>query len=107
MGVVFPLTAAAVELAHAADGYTQGHWHMRGWGHMMDYPFGGILMWIILLALAGVIVYLIVQGTKGRAPSGTIPGPSSESPIEILKKRYAKGEITKDEFDRMKDDLQK
>ena len=29
----------------------------------------------------------------------------SESALEILKKRYAKGEITNEEFDRMKKDI--
>ena len=33
-------------------------------------------------------------------------GSSGETPLDILKKRYAKGEITKDEFDRMKRDIE-
>lgn len=77
-------------------------WHTGGWGHMMDYGYGGIFMWIIFLIVIGVAVYLIVQATKSKG----LESPFRETPMEILKKRYARGEITKEEFDKMKKDLE-
>ncbi len=72
-------------------------WHNMGFGGMMWY---GWLFWIIII---GVIVYLIVRLT-GQA--GKSPGDQrGETPLEILKKRYARGEISKEEFERMKNDL--
>jgi putative membrane protein len=69
-----------------------------GWGHMMGYGFGGMIMWIIFIAIIGVLIYFLMQATKGRDRAG-------ETPLEILKKRYAKGEITKEEFERMRTDI--
>ena len=75
-----------------------------GWGHMMHYGFGygGMFMWIILLIVIGLLVYFVVQAqkTKGQTPT------QGESHLDILKKRYAKGEINKEDFERMKKDLQ-
>jgi len=74
-----------------------------GWGHMMHYGFGygGMFMWIIFLIVIGLLIYFFVQSqkTKGQTPA------QDESHLDILKKRYAKGEINKEDFDRMKRDL--
>ena len=65
-----------------------------GWP-MMHY--GGGLMWLILVIVAAIAIYLIVQAQRG--------GSTRETPLEILKKRYARGEITKEEYDRLRRDL--
>lgn len=83
-----------------ARGYCD--WYTGPWGHMDYFGFGGIIMWILFLIVIGVAVYLIVQATKSKG----LESPFRETPMEILKKRYAKGEITKEEFEKMKKDLE-
>lgn len=74
------------------------------WGHMMHFGFGygGIFMWIIFLIVIGLLIYFIVQTqkTKDRTPT------QNESPLDILKRRYAKGELTREEYEKMKKDLE-
>ena len=87
----------------ASEGY-YGPQSPGGWGRMMHYGFGygGMFMWIIFLIVIGVLIYFIVQAqkTKGQTPT------QNESHLDILKKRYAKGEIAKEEYERMKKDLE-
>lgn len=80
--------------------YQDSYGPMRGWDHMMmfGYGYGGMFMWLIFLIIIGLLIYFIVQNQKTK-------GPSSKSPLDILKERYAKGEITKEDFDKMKKDL--
>jgi len=59
--------------------------------------FGGIL-WIAIIA---VIVFLVWQYLKQDKNLGN----SKNSPLEILKQRYAKGEIDKEEYEEKKRDL--
>ena len=87
----------------AGEGYYGGQ-GPGGWGPMMHYGFGygGMFMWIIFLIVIGLLIYFFMQAqkTKGQTPT------QGESHLDILKKRYAKGEINKEDFDRMKRDLE-
>lgn len=54
-----------------------------------------------LLVLGGTVVLLIWAVRR----FGTNPQSRSDDPVEILRARYARGEIGRDEFERIRDDL--
>ncbi|UCG91269.1 MAG: SHOCT domain-containing protein [candidate division WOR-3 bacterium] len=56
-------------------------------------------MWLLLLVLIGVAAYFVFSGKK-------LIRREDETPLEILKKRYAKGEVSKQEFEKMKKDVE-
>ena len=79
----------------------------EGWGPMMNFGYfgyGGMFMGMLLIViLVAAVIYWLAREAKSKTN-----GPSSgETPFDILKKRYAKGEITKEEFERMKNDLER
>jgi len=67
--------------------------------------FGGMwfswLFWIVLIAL---IIWLIVN-MSSRSQKNSGSESEKETPLDILKKRYASGEIDKKEFEEKKKDL--
>ena len=48
------------------------------------------------------VVYLVLKSSKSSMPQDNY----KETPLEILKKRYANGEISRDEFEKMKRDIE-
>jgi len=77
----------------------------QGWDHMMGYGgYGGMFMWLIWILIAGVIIYFVVDRMKNSPKTGN---SSTETALDILKKRYARGEITKEEFEKLKIDIEK
>lgn len=91
---------------------------------MMGFGFFGIGMLVMVafwVLVIGGVVWLIVTLTRGNqntaapnppqavtsnAPYALMPpNEPSPTPLDILKTRYAKGEITKEQFEEMKRDL--
>jgi len=64
--------------------------------------FGGF-MWIFWVLVFAGLVFLIWWIVRQSSPKGPTNG---EDALEILKKRYARGEISKEEFEEKKKDLE-
>lgn len=73
---------------HGMHGWN-GHW-LGGWGMA------------VLGILVVIVCFLLVRGI---ASHGGGRRGNTESPLDILKRRYASGEIGKAEFDERKKDL--
>jgi putative membrane protein len=75
---------------------------MDGMGMMVWGVFGSLLglLLIFLFVVAVVAVVRWMWGNKEALSTGR------ENALDILKKRYAKGEISKEEFERIKKDIE-
>jgi putative membrane protein len=67
-----------------------------GWWYGMF--FGPILM-IVFIGIAVVVVVLLVRWLGGSIPGLGSPTPTERDPLDILKERFARGEIDKEEFE--------
>jgi putative membrane protein len=65
--------------------------------------FGGIWMLLFWGAIIGLVIWGISK-VMGRGDSG-ISAPDKRTPLDIAKERYARGEISKEEFEQIKKDL--
>ncbi|MFH1314279.1 MAG: SHOCT domain-containing protein [Candidatus Eisenbacteria bacterium] len=97
MKVVIILIVMLLTVSVAALGDAGNSGHMGYGDRMMSYG-GGLLMWLIILIVAAIVVYAAFQLTRSRGQAGT----TGETPLDILKKRYARGEITLEEFEEKK-----
>ena len=83
-----------------SGGWQMGPGMMGGWG--MGW-FGMIFMiffWVLVIMGLAFLIKWLIQTTKGASPE-----QGSSRAIDILKERYAGGEITKEEFEQMKKDI--
>ncbi len=79
---------------------------MEGFGSF--WGLGMVLGPVLMISFWALILYIIVKlvmTLSGSRPSSSFP--PDETPLEILKKRYARGEIDSFEFEQSKKDLQR
>lgn len=75
---------------------------MMGWGCGWGWPWPILMLVFWIAVIAGVVFavrWLMLSANRGRG------GTSEGSALDILKKRYAKGEINKDEYEKIKKDI--
>lgn len=79
-------------LAQQGRGYM---WY--GDGHMMGMHWGWWIFWLVVVVF---LVWVVARTTgSGSAGAGQAPPPTApRSPEEILRERFAKGELSEDEF---------
>jgi putative membrane protein len=58
-------------------------------------------MLILILIILGFVIFFAIRYYRG----GNIEIFQKEKPLEILKRRYARGEITREVFEQMKREL--
>lgn len=86
-------------------------WHMMGRNMMDGWGMGGfggffmIIFWIVVIIGAVYLIKLVIQNTQSKGDPSDRGRSDNLRPIDILKQRYARGEIDKKEFEEKKRDL--
>ncbi len=96
IGLTAGWLAPAVALAQ--ERFYEWRWHMHPmwWGAGIGIILMMLLVWA--LVIAGLLIGI-------RWLLGQLRGPRHDSALEILRQRYARGEINKEEFEAKKRDL--
>ena len=96
--IVLPIVFGAVSR------WQDGSWGMMGSG-MMDGFSWWWFMPIFFILFWGLVIWGIVALVRGLSGSRGSDSSKADSALEVLKRRYARGEINKEEYEEKKEDL--
>jgi len=102
MKYIIMLAVLLFPLISFADGAGECPIGMGGYGMMNSFGlgyFGGLLNFILWIAIVVGIVYVVRMLTSKKTNK-------EKDAMGILKERYAKGEIKKEEFEEMKKEIE-
>lgn len=99
---------AALLVLYAVLGFVW-EWQARGFDMMgpgMMGGFGTMFLFPILgIALLALLIWVIIGGSLPRSGETVSSNHQADSPITILKRRYARGDIDKEEYEEKLKDL--
>lgn len=111
LAVLYITMAAAWAQTQPSPGYGGyghgGFMHGGGWGDGWHGWLLGPFMMLIFLAIAATVVVLIVRWLWGTGRTPHHGGPTSNTALDILKERFARGEIDANEFEERRKVLEK
>ena len=80
-----------------------GNW---GWGAMMFGGIGMLLFWGLVIGLGALAVRGLAGGGNPTQPPGDAGTRGGQTPLEIAQARYARGDISRQEYETIRQDLQ-
>ena len=78
-------------------------WHMYGWGWGSALIVTALMLFILGVLIALVVVTVRSQSRTGRSDNSDV---RDRTALEILKERYARGEITRQEYQSMRREIE-
>ena len=106
-GIIVAALVIVPTVIGAVSGWQGYGYGMMGPGMMGNFGWGGFTgMGIVMVIFWGLVIWCVVAMSRG-VGSSCCTGVSTQSgsALEILKKRYAQGEIDKKEFEEKKKDF--
>jgi putative membrane protein len=75
-------------------------WHMHdiGWGWWLLMSVGMVAFW-------GLVIWAIVALVRGGTSAPQRPKTDTDRPLDILQRRLARGEISPEEYEELRDAL--
>jgi putative membrane protein len=103
---IISLASINLSVSNESEDTTMMWGYDLGWGGWFMMSFG-MVFWIALLAvLTWALIRWVNNKTAPVPPRDTTVPPSSPSAIEILRQRYARGEIDTITFEQMRERLE-